>query len=293
MKTILTASLVLFYSFGFGQVDTPSVMWNSIPDTSITINQATSSTLARQQVYKVRNGIDIPYALAAAGYTLYGFSVVYGRDKTPESVILALDPMNVNSFDRPATKNYSTSAKDNSDIFFYGSMPLPLILLADKNIRKDAAKVGLLYLQALSTTGSIYVTSSMIADRFRPYTYNPEVPMERRTGGGGKNSFFAGHPSIVATSTFFMAKVYSDYHPGMRNKWILYTLAGAASVTTAALRIKAGEHFYSDAIVGVPVGALTGFLIPHIHKNRPDRSLTFMPTYIDGRAGFYAAWQIK
>jgi membrane-associated phospholipid phosphatase len=127
-------------------------------------------------------------------------------------------------------------------------MPLPLLLLLDKKIRKDDLKIGLLFLETMGTTGALYTSSAMIVNRFRPYAYNPEVSMKTRTRGGARNSFYAGHPSVMATSTFFMAKVFSDYHPAMKHKWILYALAGSATATTGLLRLKAGQHFKTDVI---------------------------------------------
>ena len=97
-------------------------------------------------------------------------------------------------------------------------MPLPLLLLLDKKIRKDGLKIGLLFLETMGTTGAIYTSWAMIVNRFRPYAYNSEVSMKTRTRGGSRNSFFAGQPAVVATSTFFMAKVFSDYHPAMKHK---------------------------------------------------------------------------
>lgn len=288
MKTILnTILLVLVFQSTYSQTDTAAII--SV-DTSVMFSPVSADD---KPVYRLNNAIDIPLTAATTAYTLWGFSKIYRRDKTPESVILALNPQNVNSFDRPATGYHSQSAKNASDKFFYGSMPFPLIFLLDKKMRQDGWKLGLLYLQAVSSFGSLYASSAMLADRFRPYTYNPNVEISRRTGGGGKNSFFAGHPGMVATVAFFSAKVYSDYHPQMRNKWILYTLAGTVSATTGILRVKAGEHFTSDVLVGVPVGVITGILVPHIHKNR-EKSLgmTVLPTYRDGQPGFYATFKL-
>jgi membrane-associated phospholipid phosphatase len=234
-------------------------------------------------VYKMKYGLDIPVAVGGTAWTLYAFTKIYGGDKTPEAEILALNANNLNSIDRSTTKNYSEKAKAASDKFFYGSMPAPLLLLFDKKIRKDAAKVGLLYLQAMAITGTIYTSSSMIARRFRPYTYNPEVDMSTRRGGGGRNSFPAGHPAVVATSTFFMAKVFSDYHPEMKNKWILYTIAGSASLATGILRIKAGQHFPTDVMTGIPIGILSGILVPHFHRNKKNSNLSLLP-YSQGRS---------
>lgn len=228
-------------------------------------------------VYKMKYGVDIPLTVGGVGWTLFAFTKIYGRDRVPEAEILALDPASVNSLDRPITRNFSEKAKKASDMFFYGSMPAPLVLLLDKKIRKDAPKIGLLYLEAMAITGTIYTGSSMIVNRFRPYAYNSEVPIGTRTAGGARNSFPAGHPAVVATSTFFMAKVYSDYHPEMKNKWILYTAAGAASLATGILRIQAGQHFITDVATGIPLGILSGILVPHFHKNKKNNNLTILP----------------
>lgn len=244
--------------------------------TAISTKASAQDTLSYQNrinekpapVYKIKNAIDLPVTAATVGWSLYGMSKIYGRDQVPVAELNALQKSNINRFDRPVADNYSLKSKELSDKFFYGSMPLPLILMADKRIRKDALKVGILYLEAMGTTGTIYTSSAMIVNRFRPYAYNTNVEIGVRQRGGARNSFFAGHPSVVATSTFFMAKVYSDYHPEMRNKWILYSVAGAATATTAVLRVKAGQHFYSDVITGVTIGTLSGILIPHFHKNK-------------------------
>ena len=244
--------------------------------TAISTKASAQDTLSYQNrinekpapVYKIKNAIDLPLTAATVGWSLYGMSKIYGRDQVPVAELNALQKSNINRFDRPVADNYSLKSKELSDKFFYGSMPLPLILMADKRIRKDALKVGILYLEAMGTTGTIYTSSAMIVNRFRPYAYNTNVDIGVRQRGGARNSFFAGHPSVVATSTFFMAKVYSDYHPEMRNKWILYSVAGAATATTAVLRVKAGQHFYSDVITGVTIGTLSGILIPHFHKNK-------------------------
>ena len=44
-------------------------------------------------------------------------------------------------------------------------MPLPLVLLADKDIRQDAGEIGFLYLEAMSLTGLLYTGSVYIKDR--------------------------------------------------------------------------------------------------------------------------------
>ncbi|MET0635404.1 MAG: phosphatase PAP2 family protein [Chitinophagaceae bacterium] len=249
---------------------------------------------SNRNVYHIKPIVDLPIAIAGTAWTLYGFSKIYGRDQTPVEKILSLDKNNINKFDRPVADNYSEKAKSASDLFFYGSQPLPLVLLLDKRIRKDALKIGLIYLEAMAITGTLYTTAAMSANRFRPYAYNPNVELSTRTRGGARNSFFAGHVALVGTATFFMAKVFSDYHPEMNNKWILYTVAGAATATTGYLRIRSGQHFRSDVLIGVAVGTLSGLLVPTIHKNRSaEPRFTLSPMIGSSARGFTAVYKIN
>lgn len=220
------------------------------------------------EIYKLKPAVDVPLTAIGTGLSLLGFSKIYSKDASSEEDILALRKSDINSFDRRAADNYSEKATKQSDMLFYGSMPLPLVLLLDKDIRKDAAKIGFLYLEALSITGVFYTGSNYFVNRYRPLAYNSEVPMDERRSGGSTNSFIGGHPAMVATSVFFIAKVYADYHPESKFKWVLYTAASASTFATAYLRYKGGKHFPSDLITGVAIGTLSGILVPQFHKNK-------------------------
>ena len=268
-------------------------IYSQATDSVSAIMESPKIEKSKDQVYKIKPWLDIPLAVATDAWSLYGMSVIYGRDPIPEAEILGLSKTKINKFDRPIADNYSTKAKSTSDLFFYGSMPLPLILLLDKRIRRDGLKVGLLYLEAMGITGTIYTTSAMIANRYRPYAYNSDVDMGTRQRGGARNSFFAGHVAVVATSTFFMAQVYTHYHPNMKAKWIPYALAGIATATTGYLRLKAGQHFTTDVIVGTVVGTLVGNLVPHFHRNKSLNSkLTIMPSFQKDGSGVTAYYKL-
>ena len=247
-----------------------------------------------QHVYKVKPWIDIPATLVLDAMAYTGIHLVDNKDTTQIAKILALKKSDINSFDRSVANNYSPKAKSTSDLFFYGSMPLPLFFLLDKKIRKDGLRVEMMYLQALGTTGVVYSASAALADRLRPLTYNSDAPIDERRSGNSRNSFFAGHPALVATSTFFMAKVYADYHPNMKHKWLLYAAAGSIAATTGYLRIRAGYHFYSDVITGISFGALVGVLVPQLHKNKllKNYKLTLLPKYQRGNTGFTAYYKL-
>jgi len=72
--------------------------------------------------------------------------------------------------------------------------------------------------------------------------------------------------ALVGTTTFFAAKVFSDYHPNSKLRPYLWTAAALATGTTGYLRYRSGRHFPSDILVGAAVGTLSGILVPQFHK---------------------------
>ena len=264
-RIVLILFGLLFFVTGFSQVDSAKV------DTSsrVRIDLATANYLKPHgDVYKLKKPIDIPFTVLGTAWSLYAFTKIYNKDSSTVAQINALKETDVISFNRPGIKHYSPKAFDASNIFFYGSMPLPLLFLFDKDVRKDAGKIGLLYMEAMAITGVLYSGSAYVHDKYRPLAYNPDVPMWKRTRGGAKNSFFAGHVALVGTSTFFMASVYDDYHPHQTITKFFYGAAAAATLATGYLRYRAGEHFRTDIMIGVAVGTLSGILVPHWHKNK-------------------------
>jgi len=234
----------------------------------------------RQQVYNYKNKLDIPLTLSATTISIFNFSHVYSKERSSEESILGLNPDNVNGFDRRAAGNYDPDAKHASDVIFGVAIPTPLVFFAfDKKMRKDYLRLSLLYWESMSFMGVAYSTSLQLNNRHRPYTYGPDVPIDVRTKGGGKNSFYSGHTGLVATSTFFLASVFADYHPDSKFKWVIFTSAGLATIFTGYLRVRAGEHFPTDVIVGGAVGMASGILVPYFHKNKlfKDENLSLIP----------------
>lgn len=266
-KRILAGAVALLTGFStFAQSDTTTVLPPPPPPVQ-----------SDQPVYKIKPAIDVPLTLGTAGLSILGFSKIYSKESTVNEAV-KLRKADVNGFDRWAVDVYHPDAEKPSDAIFYGAMPLPLVLLFDKDIRKDALKIGMLYIEAMGITGVFYTGSNYYVNRYRPLAYNPNVPAEIRGEGGSTNSFIAGHPALVATSTFFTAKVFSDYNPESSFKYVMWGAAIVSTGATAYFRHRAGKHFPSDLIVGTSIGALSGILVPHFHKNKlfknPNMSLT-------------------
>lgn len=278
-KRILFCALVfIVYSKSYSQTDTAFNVTDTVAlknDSSviqlnpeiISDDNETEQQNNDEEIYKLKPAVDIPVTAITGGFSAFAFGEIYSKDGSTEAQINALRKEDINGFDRWAAGLNSKSAATTSDLFFYGSMPFPIVLLVDKHIRKDAAKIGFLYLEAMSITGLFYTGSTYLTDRYRPLAYNIESRGEAMRGGA-KNSFIAGHVALVATSTFFTAKVFSDYHPDSKLRHLLYGVAIASTGATGYLRHRAGKHFPSDIVAGAVVGTLSGLLVPHFHKNK-------------------------
>jgi membrane-associated phospholipid phosphatase len=240
-----------------------------------------------EPVYRLKPKVDIPVTIAAVAWDIFAFGKIYSKESSDINQINNLRIEDINGFDRWAADVYHEKAATSSDYFFYGSMPLPLVLMLDKDIRKDAAKIGFLYLETMALTGVLYTGANFFNDRFRPYAYNPNAPLNDRLEGGAKNSFFAGHVALVGTASFFTAKVFADYNPDSKLRHLLYALATTATVGTGYLRHRGGKHFPSDIVIGTAVGTLSGILVPHWHKNKDPRknAVSLLPYFGGGRPG--------
>lgn len=232
--------------------------------------QAQSQPRVAESPYEVNEELEISLALVGAGITAYGFYKIGQKSGIDSATVANLSlEEEVIKMNRKYQPRYSEQANKDSDLFFYGSFPLPFLLLLDDNIRRDAGRISIMYIEALGLTGTMYTMTAAHVDKFRPLVYAEDAPMSERTSSGAKNSFFGGHPSLTATSTFFAAKVFSDYYPERKGMHVLmYSAATLTTLGNAYLRFKAGKHFLTDLMIGVPLGAINGILIPQMHKVR-------------------------
>ncbi len=225
----------------------------------------------RHKVYNVKLHIDMPVTAVALTTAYLGWNIVDNKAPLDSLTIIGLNPNNVNRFDRSATMqdtDFAPTARTISDFGLIGANALPLLLLADKEIRKDWGSLLLLFLETQAAAGNLYSWGSVVhIDRIRPLVYNPDVAWEERAGIRTQNAYYSGHTSASASASFFTAKVFCDYHPELGNKkYLIYSLALVPPVFTGFFRYKGMKHFPTDVITGVIVGAGTGFLIPHLHK---------------------------
>ena len=290
MKKAILTGLICALSFpAFCQEDTAAPK----PDTGLPAPRLDRDMAeAKQQHYHINLPVDAAIILPATAWTVYAFPKIYNKPNIDSAIVAGLKKEDIPSFDRWAVR-HSDKADEVSNIAFYASMPYPVVLFADRAIRKDAGKVAALYWEAMAITGLLYTGGDYFIDRYRPETYDETKPFSERMSGNEKNAFFAGHVALVSTSTFFTASVYDEYHPASPLKWAFYGVAVAATGATIYLRHMAGKHFPSDLLVGTIVGVGSGMLVPRLHRYKPGMTWAawmFSPAIGEGY-GMTATWR--
>ena len=259
--------------------------------TGVSVNTAKGKK--EQRMYHMQYKTVVPIIAVGFAVTGYEFSVIYKKKESPLANILNLNRNNIPVFDRWVSYNHDLNMDKISYYPFYAVMPLPLILLLDKKVRKDAGTVGLMYLEAFAFTGVTYGSSVFFVDRYRPDVYNTNLSNSYRTEGNYRNSFFAGHVAVMATSTFFIAKIFDDHHPESNWKWAVYGGAAAATIGLGYMRIEAGTHFLSDVTFGAAIGTLSGILTPALHKNRyKKQAWSLQPSVMEKGPGFSFTYKL-
>lgn len=232
--------------------------------------------------YKVNRKIEIPATALLMGTYLLGLEWVNNKPPLTVEEVESLNADDIWWFDRKATQQdpaFREESHTTSDLIMKASVALPAFLIIDKDIRHDWLNVLTLYGEAHAASGNMYVLTTALYDRIRPFAYHTEIPTGDKLGEGTKNSFFSGHTSTTAVSTFFFAKVISDFHPGLGNKkYLIFAGALIPPIIVGYYRYKAMKHFPTDVIVGLTVGASAGILIPHLHKKKESEAgFSFLP----------------
>lgn len=99
-----------------------------------------------------------------------------------------------------------------------GTVALPLLLMLGDNMRKGWLDLAILYGQTHAVNGTTYAITAGLLSRNRPFLYSDEIFINDKIVDGSRNSFFSGHVATTAASSFFMAKVISDYNPAWATK---------------------------------------------------------------------------
>jgi hypothetical protein len=168
---------------------------------------------------------------------------------------------------------------------------IPALLAFDKKMKKDRLDLIFLYCEGHVITFTFYNYSwfgPTFQNRYRPITYYSQLPIGELNTGNNRNSAYSGHTASVAYTSFFVAKVYCDYHPDA-SKVLIYTAALIPPIVMGYLRVRALAHFPSDDMVGLSVGAVVGVVLPELHKFKC-KGIQMGVLAIPGATGLSMCW---
>jgi hypothetical protein len=241
-----------------------------------------SGSLAYASPYQTSCTREITY-LGMGGFLYLGGAIKASNNTAPTVAELEnLNREDVPAFDRAYAGRWDPDVEKLSDVFLASSLVLPTALMLSN--KDDAKTLGLMYAETLVlATGGVNLSKG-VAQRYRPFAYSDDAPLGRRLERDAKRSFFSGHAAEIASSLVFTAKVYSDYYPDSRYRAHVWGAAILGALSGSWLRVEAGWHFPSDAVVGVLWGGLVGYSIPALHHRNQTR-VSIIPFVHEGQRG--------
>jgi hypothetical protein len=163
--------------------------------------------------------------------------------------------------------------------------------MIDKNIRKDWLHILFMYVEGHTLTFTFYNYSPLgpyFQNRYRPAVYYPELGTDAQENSNNRNSFYSGHVASCAYSTFFMVKVYCDYHPEIGGmKYLLYLAASVPPLFMGYARIRS-----LDVAVGFGLGAVLGIVVPALHKKSISKHISLGLSTSSYSEGLSLCWKL-
>jgi len=185
-------------------------------------------------------------------------------------------PDNLPSIDRgTVTQKIDPHANTYSNVGLwtaYAFAALDPILSGVRDGRNALFVDAILYAESLELTGAFTQATKIGVRRPRPIDYancsDPQTADPAKCSSTDMQlSFFSGHASatgaVAGTATYL---AFARSGPRSPRPWI--TLAAGALLTSFVSyeRVRSGEHFPTDVIMGSLAGAGIGVLVPHLHR---------------------------
>jgi membrane-associated phospholipid phosphatase len=217
--------------------------------------------------------------IALGGASLAGIAIGLELPVTLHSVPpQGLDPSTIGwGIDRNIVGNPSTSADQASDVFLLATvLAAPLLALATQpgvhDLGERVRRPVVLYGESLLLAEACVQLLKPAVDRARPFTY---LPASERPSGGNYDvttpdafvSMPSGHSAVAFAAAAYAASDNLLARPGAGTaEHVAVASVGALLAGfTGGLRVRADQHFPTDAMVGSLIGTASGVSVPMLH----------------------------
>jgi len=222
--------------------------------------------MAQNTVYSLSAPREASLLSTGLGFNILG---AFQSKKVTVLTLAEIHQLNRNDLDvldRTATYNFSLRAKKTSDQLLLSSFILPATIFLDPNQRNQYGEKAVIALESyLMSVGSTFLVKTLVK-RTRPFVYNENAPFSEKIKADARMSFFSGHTSTTATSSFLAASFLTANGENKNISPYIWTSAAAIPAIQGYLRWKAGKHFPTDIFIGYIVGAGIGYLLPKLHE---------------------------
>jgi undecaprenyl-diphosphatase len=196
---------------------------------------------------------------------------------------------NLLSIDRTAvTQTIDPNANLYSNIGLYtayGYALLDPILSGVRSGRRAALVDAIMYGESIALTQAFTLATKIGVRRPRPIDY-VNCGGGSTTGGCADTdlqlSFFSGHASTTGAISATATYLAFIRNPHSARPWITLGVGTVLTAFVSYERVRSGEHFPTDVIMGSLAGAAIGVLVPHFH-HRPhfqERTYCAPPVWI-------------
>jgi hypothetical protein len=172
------------------------------------------------------------------------------------------------------TQTIDPNADSRSTYVLYGAYAYVVadsILSGVRDGRRALLVDAILYAESISLTSAFTLATKIGVRRPRPLDYAQCENAAAGTPGCDNTdlqlSFFSGHASSMGAITgtaSYLAFMRSG--PRSPRPWITLGVGVLATAFVSYERVRSGEHFPTDVIMGSLAGAGIGVLVPHFHR---------------------------
>lgn len=201
--------------------------------------------------------------LGAAAVTL-GLTFIHVNDSP--------DPWSRELFgplDRRVRGTYSARARALSNVGVVASVAVPAGLAIGTDFDEAAGDRALVFGESIASALLFATIVKTAVGRPRPYTYSTTdaaaIEHTRVRGRDSRRSFFSAHAATAFAAATAGGMLYAGRDSDKGNRALVWGASAAVAAATANWRVRAGEHFYSDIVVGGIVGIAAGTIVPAIH----------------------------
>jgi membrane-associated phospholipid phosphatase len=170
-----------------------------------------------------------------------------------------------------ARSNFSARARTLSNAGIIASVVIPAGFTIGTTWDEAAGDRALVFGESVVSALAFTSLIKAVVGRPRPYTYSTDPAAQayaKRNGRDSRRSFFSAHTATAFAAVAAGGALYAGRDADKGNRAMVWAASAAAASATANFRVRSGDHFYSDVVIGAGVGLLAGTIVPALHTGK-------------------------